>query len=312
MGLINQALELSGEHSVTWTEPSIHMSKEYLSEFDAVVVGMAPPTSTAAHRIYGALSVLGNARDVGNLRILLDAPDPSRVWAGLRAVENRPEILVKDFYSKRKEYDAATDDFTLRRLRAIVSDLYTNPWSTTIFPVVPWMSYPSVTNYIPTLSRTDVRGLNLDAFVLEAPLAVPNPSTGEFWVSDLHSSPWTRRMEPLLSKSVRPIQESRWEHQTTTINRLATNAIGCLASTYKNGDPWWSPFVALSLSVHRPVVTDWKLTSYMGDSWNMLAATVETLSATDSIALAAEQRSTYVKQIPDRKEAASLLVAALR
>lgn len=313
-GLFNRFLQDNG-HTVTWTEPSIHMTKDYLSEFDSVLVGLAPPTSTAAHRIYGALSVISYARSLGNLSLLLDAPDPYRVWIGLRAVYNKPEMLTKDFYSKRKEYDAATDDFNLSRLRETISQLYTEVWPKTIFPSTPWMSYPSVTSHIPMLDRSDAIGVNLDSYVLHTPPTL-DPALSEglephtYWVSDAYSSKWTKSMEPLVKNQVVAALKSKWEGDESVLTRMSS-AVGTLASTYRNGDPWWSVAIPQSLSLGVPVVTDWRLTSHMGDSWRHLAASVELMSDSDRRSLSTEQRSAYEASLMSVNDTATVVQATL-
>jgi hypothetical protein len=290
-GLINEAITWAG-HEVVWAEPSVTMTREYIAGFNAVIVGMAPPTSTAAHRIYGALSVIDHARHVGNLNLLIDAPEPKKVWAGLRAIYLKPRELTKDFYVKRQEYrDVAHDFVETARLVSAIEYLYENPWPTTIYPALPWMSFPSVSTYIPQTNAGNLLGLNLDKLVLRSP-AAQTVDESNYWVADVPRSRWTQTVVKTIGHPVVPLAVSRWE-DPRTINARLMLSIGCLVSTYKYGDPWWSPALVQALSQGVPVVTDWKLSSMLGAPWSVLAATIEDLPRSKQLALADEQRQAY-------------------
>jgi hypothetical protein len=289
-GLVNMAVRHAG-HDVEWVEPSVHMTEEYVAGFDAVLVGMAPLTSTAAHRIYGALSVIGHANNIGNLCLMVDAPEPKKVWAGLRAICLNPEDLTKDFYSKRKEYRAALDHTTTLRMLAAVQALYENDWPTTIYPKLPWMSFPSVSTYIPKTDSHNLVGINLDkALLKDGPgVYVEKP---DYWVTDAAGSKWVEALSKTLGYPVCNMAASRWEDARAVNARIAMS-IGCLVGTYKYGDPWWSPAIVQALSEGVPVVTDWRLSSMLGPPWSMLASSVEDMAPDERMWLADEQRDAY-------------------
>lgn len=295
-GLVNKAL-FDGGHDVTWIDPSVSLSKDYIAEFDSVVVGLAPPTSTAAYRIYGALSVAQYANELGTLHILLDAPDPKRVWAGLRAIHNKPEELIKEFHHKRKEYKKAAQEDSFERLVNIVRSLYLEEWPTTLFPVFPWMSFPSVSTDIPMTNSKNLVGLNLDSDLLSHNHELI-PTESDYWVADYLNSAWTRGIENTISGSVVALKKSKLEKESDTYSRIK-NSLGCLVSTHKNGSPWWSSALSQSLSCGIPVVTDWKLSSMLGPDWAVLAHSVEDMNKYDRAALAVEQRQKYISAIPN-------------
>lgn len=298
-GLIHKALT-SNKHDVTWIEPSVSLTKDYLDEFDSVVVGIAPPNSTAAHRIYGALSVIQYAHELGTLRLIVDAPEPKRVWAGLRAIKNRPEELTKEFYSKRREYRKVSDDGTLDRLHQAVDTLYSKEWPSTVFPVFPWMSYPSVSTEIPMTNSRNLVGLNFDEMIIESG-GLESASYSDYWVVDSPNTKWSGQIEQTVKSRVVPVRMSRWEDNNEVLTRIR-GSIGCLVSVYKHANPWWSIALAQSLANNVPVVTDWRLSSMLGDSWSILAHTVEEMSWADRIDLAQEQKSSYLNAVPTWKE----------
>ena len=308
-GLINKALT-SGHHNVTWIEPSVSMSREYIAEFDAVIVGVAPPTSTAAHRIYGALSVISYAWEVGNLRLLLDAPEPRRVWAGIKAIHNNPDDLIKDFYSKRSEYKKAKNQEVFDRIQNAVDLLFTNPWPITYYPRLPWMSFPSVSAYIPMAQAADLIGLNFDRKLIESSTTYAVDHQAKFWAADSINSRWTKQQESLVSLPVVPLKVSRWESSVEAMQRLS-ESIGCMVSVYRNNDPWWSPALAQALSVGVPVVTDWLLSSMLGESWTVLPGSIEDMTHYQRDALVREQKRTYADSLLNWEDSVDLLTGSL-
>lgn len=307
-GLMNRALE-SGGHEVTWAEPSVTMTKKFLSEFDSVIVGLSPPTSTAAHRIYGSLSVLHHSWNIGNLTLLVDAPEPKRLWVGLNSVRNNPEYLTKDFYSKRKEFSKLKDESVLKRVTGSIELLCTKAWPTTIYPELPWMSSESLVSYIPMLSNTNAVGMCFDRRLVENS-GQDTCEVPEFWLSDHFSSSWSIAQERLSSLPVISLKQSKWERDVVTRERLA-QSIGCLVSTHSNNEPWWSPAIPLALSSGAPVVSDWFLTSALGDSWRMLSSNVEGMSHDERSDLLREQIASYAGRLLVWDDSVDLLTRSL-
>ena len=302
-----------GKHDVTWLSPSVSLSKEYLSEFDSVVVGLAPPTSTAAHRIYGSLSVISYALELKNLTLLLDAPEPKRVWSGIRAIYNKPDDLVKDFYSKRQEYKVILDSGILKRLQSSISFLYEETWPITVFPSFPWLSFPSVSSEVPRTNHENLVGLNFDYFLLEkapkelAPYRLPN----DYWVTDSPNTRWSKSIEPTLSFPVGAVRQSRWENNDLVETRIF-HSIGSLISVYSQGNPWWSPVLAQALCLSVPVATDWRLSSMLGKDWSVLPSAIEDLSDLERIDLANRQIKAYLEAVPNAKNSIEFATAALQ
>lgn len=308
-GLINDAL-VSDHHHVTWIEPSVSMSREYLAEFDAVIVGVAPPTSTAAHRIYGSLSIIHHAWEIGNLRLIIDAPDPQRVWAGLRAIHSKPEDLLKDFYSKKSEYRKIKNKEVFKRIYNAVDLLYTQEWPITYYPRLPWMSFSSVSSYIPKVTSDNLVGLCFDRKLLESPNLYDVSPQAFFWVTDTPNSDWTRQQEKLVNLPILSLKTSRWEKTSEAFEKLS-QSIGCMASVYRNNDPWWSPSISQALHVGVPVVTDWLLSSILGESWAVLPMSIENMTYAERKILAYNQAITYSQSLLTWEDSVDLLTETL-
>jgi len=298
-------------HEVVWDRPSMRWEEDYLSTFDSVIVGLSSPTSLSSHRLYGALSVIEKARNVTNVRYLLDAPDPHKVWHGLKAIIDNPESLVKDFYSKRSEFYMAKEKDNLSRIHSVVSDLYENPWEKTIVPALPWFDLSHVTNYIPNLSEKLVEPLCLDSLLLTAmsSTSLYMKSESSFWSYDAYT-PWVKKMEKTITNEAKPMTQSKWSNNSETLTNL-NKSIGSIISTHKNGDPWWSINLSQSLYVSTPVITDWRHTSYLGSEWSLLAHQVEEMSLGERTRLASAQRDSYVKKISTFDEATQRVLSSV-
>lgn len=307
-GLVYEAL-IEARHDVVWAEPSVSMTKEYLAEFDSVVVGLAPPTSTAAHRIYGALSVVFYANQLGNLRLLLDAPEPKRVWAGIRAAHKNPSDLTKSFHYKRREYKLALTEDVLPRLHGAVSALYSNEWPITVFPVTPWMSFPSISSVVPNTNARNLVGLNFDDRIINR-ISVSPDRDGDFWVCDYPNTSWAKKIEKTIINTVVSAHSHRWEDNADSVERIS-KSIGCLVSLHKNGDPWWSLTLPQALGCGVPVATDWRLSSMLGESWSILPSAIEGMNDNDRYSLASAQRESYLANIKPYNESVDFACNAL-
>jgi len=290
--LFVQALRESG-HDVVWDTPSIRWDEEYFKQYDTVVVGLTAPTSITAHRLYGALSVIDKAQKVTNVKYLIDAPEPYKLWNGIRALATNPEDLVKDFYSQRNEFRLASEPKNLSRLQKVIFDLYENTWNETIVPAFPWSTESDVTKHIPNLPSDRVILLCLDSLLFKNLKTDAVHMKGETvgWSYD-QKTPWVNKISKTLSNSVSPMT-SKDSSTLANINK----SIGSLISVYKNNEPWWSANLAQSLYVHTPVVTDWQHSSFLGYSWSVLAQTVEDMSNSERVFLAKAQKESYLEVI---------------
>jgi len=308
-GLIRNALSYAG-HDITWEHPSISMTEEFLSQFDVVIVGLSSPTSMSAYRLYGALSVIERARKFTNVRYLIDAPEPHKLWAGIRALVNSPEDLIKDFYSKRPEYQQVSESKEFSRLHSVLVDLYENSWERTIVPAFPWSTKTHITEYIPNILEDSIELVCLDSVLLTAiPDGLYMKSEADYWTVN-QETPWTKKLQKTLINNVEPMNDSKWNNNSAVLVKL-NKSIGSIITTYKNGDPWWSVNLSQSLFVNTPVVTDWRHTAYLGESWSILAHQIEELSMNERASLAINQREQYVKSIPNFSDSITGVLSAV-
>ena len=276
---------LEAGHDVTWAIPSVLMGRDLLAEYDSVIVGLAPLTSITAHRAYGALSVIDHAAELGTLSLFIDAPEPRKVWAGIRACAKNPDTLTKPFYSKRSEFRWLEDGDVESAVHNAVDKLFTSRWPNLFYPAFPWTTHEVITTWIPTTHESNVYRICID--LLNNPITSDstdlytheyNPIHAYTWKSDYPDSKWTQAISGTLRYPITNFE----------------NPLGYLISLQGKDDPWWSPDLMDALNRGIPVVTEWTLSSELGPEWSLLAYQVEELAAEERKALAAAQRASYL------------------
>lgn len=286
-----------------WTidmiEPSMEWSEQDLDEYDAVVVGVAPLTSTSAHRAYGALSVVQKLQNDDRLVMLVDAPEPYKIAASLKAISKDPQKLVKPFYEKRSEYKKACEPAEQKRLLSVVEWLQNEQWPTTIYPALPWSTDDMLVRQLPMTLECLKHGLCPDAVLMSTTVKPDSPTSArhDWWCATAVQTDWVSEMRHHLRHPVVPAKATPKAYDDEVIARLA-HATGTLATTYRQSTPWWTTRVAQSLAVHTPVVTDWRYSVGLGAPWAVLGATVESMDRLERHELALLQRSVYLQAIP--------------
>ena len=297
-GLFVKALQ-DGGADVDFLEP--YKSAE-VDKYDAVVVGIAPLTSISASKVYPAMYLANKARKAGNLVTLLDAPEVYKTQAAIKSCALNLSDLTKSFYDKRKNYSDFVEDKTFKsEVFEMINFLYEESWPTTVIPFIPWTNRDKVLEAIPNLESDKAKWINPDARLLRVPYSYSDSVRKKFWTCDSPSTSWSEFTISTLTKEVVPTKKNGWELESDTLERI-NSSIGTLISTYRSGEPWWSPALAQSLGLNVPVVTDWKLTSYLGPEWSHLASFVEQMSDEERYQLAVDQKSSYLNNIPSWKE----------
>jgi len=306
-GAIVKVLEEQG-HIVIQEDPDVSWNSKDLEEYDSVLVGISPLTSLSANRVYGALSVIDVMLKSPKLRLLIDAPEPTRITSSLKAISKTPDNLTKPFYSYRKSFSYATQPTVLDSLIDVIDYLITEKWPVTLYPSLPWGDIESVKKQLPELARDSLMAVNIDSYLLSNQDVI-EIERREKWVVENYSTPWIKSTAATLANPTVPM---KWHKGWTDAQVLAqiASGIGALITPHQNGT-WWSYRIPQCLNSLTPIATNWQESSVLGDSWMYLAARIEDLSEEDRVALAYQQREAYVKSMPSRRDAAVELHNAL-
>jgi len=307
-GVMYTVLSEAG-HDVLWVDPSLALTSKDLDNFDAVIVGIAPLTSIAANRAYGALSVIDILWDSPKLTLFIDAPQVNQIEFSFKSVVTAPDNFTKKFFSYRKGYSEVLASPELKaRLLSCVEKLYTAEWPRVMYPALPWSKPDAVASLLPG-GAVDVVGINLDAHIIKD---VPHGDHRRVkWSVDNYKEKWIQ--SAVLSLTV-PHVPMKWNKGWTDdqVMDQINRSIGVLIAPSKREGSWWTYRIPQALSAYTPVVTDWKESKILGEGWDLLAPSVEDLSDETRHLLAAVQRGTYLANIPSKQAAIKLLEGTIK
>lgn len=299
-GLLNKVLTNAG-HEVTWASPSVYMTQETLDKFDAILVGVAPLTSVGANRVYGALSVINALKNSDKLTLFIDTPNPSQIEPSLKSVISNPQSLTKPFFCYRKEYSNVVADKDL--LNSVLSGanyLYNEDWAQTIYPKLPWKSEIKIIKN----AKANLIGINLDAHIIKD--SDVKPSRAPKWTIDSLSNPWAVSTTSAL---VLPNSLMKWNKGCTDlqVEEQMCRSIGAIISPDKKDGTYWSYRYIQALNTKTPVITDWKESGALDQTWNILAASIESMSQEKRDLIAIAQRESYLANIPSKQNSVEIL-----
>jgi hypothetical protein len=299
-------------------EPSVSMSRNELEAYSAVVVGVVPLTSMAANRAYGALSVIDQLCRSGKLILALDSPEPVKVLHALNAAHRHRNSLTKDFYSYRREFSQARTPEVQARLSKAVDFLLENTWPTTIYPRLPWSSTNLVARHLPLGSERRLHGVDVDAEYLGVLQANYDATVGSAesvtapwspWLATLTSSRWVGETANTINRTINPLYAKRMQTDAETIDAMRTS-FGVIIPPHETAT-WWSTAYAQAMHLGVPVVTDWQAGSIIDPSWSVLASNVEDMRPNRRVALAEQQRSSYLGEQGSPDECRDLLLSIM-
>lgn len=288
-------------HEVDLLDPSRSLV-ESVEKYDAVFIGLAPLTSVAANRIYPAFVLANRARKVGNLVLSLDAPEPHKIQASINSYRSGKVDFLKDFYSKRKNYhDLVGEKEFQREFFQFVDFLSNEELPSLVYPSLPWQGSSVVANAFPNIDRSNINGLNIDSYLISGDEVEYSPKDREisYWICDAPTTKWSKTIQQTFSYGTLPLKV-RGDSPESIEERLES-AVAALVSVYRSEDPWWSPLLSKALNVGIPVLTEWRYSSVLGDSWSFLGSDIEDLPPSERLSLAIEQKKSYLKAINDKK-----------
>jgi len=305
-GAVCKALSKAG-HEVTWADPSVFMTRKSLEQFDAILVGIAPPTSLGANRIYGALSVIDLMKDSSKLHLFVDSPTKSQIEVGIRALISDKDKVTKDFYSYRKEFSAVKNDTEiLNRVLGGLTYLYEQEWPKTLVASLPWTTHESVK--LAPNAKKNLELINLDALLIEEIGEHPVERVGK-WVTESQ----TKWSDGIVSTLTNPCVKMRWNKGwgDAQVMEQICRSIGAIISPDKKDGTSWNYRYVQAVASQTPVVTDWKESMRIGESWAVLAPVLDTMNQSGRDFLALAQKESYLTAIPKVSKSLELLESAL-
>ena len=307
-GVMKLVLEQQG-HEVIQENPEVSWNLNDLEQYDSVLVGISPITSLSANHVYGALSVIDVLLDSPKLRLFIDAPEPGKITASLRAMVKTPDNLTKPFYSYRRGFTHASQPNMLNNLIEVIEALLTKPWPITLYPSLSWTDeIEHVANFLPEGARDSLKAINLDAYLISTQEMI-DIERRDKWVVENYSTKWVKSTASTLSTPTVPMKWNKAWTDSQVYAQIASG-IGALIPPYPSST-WWSYRYIQCMNAATPIATNWKESQLLGSSWTHLASSIESMSKEERLALATQQRNAYLENVPTRREAAINLSQAL-
>lgn len=295
--------------TVEWATPSVTWTKEFLDQYDSVVVGIVPPTSLGANKIYGAMHVINALYDSPKLVLVVDNPQLWQFKASLASVARDVSTIFTPFYSKRREYKIASEAKISSGIQNAAHRLLNSPWPKTIYPELPWKTLEEVSKFISTEGHENLIGVNLDAMLLLEPTSTRAPAP--LWVADSPGSMWTKKIEKLLSLPTIPLKSTPRDSDAQVFDRIASSFGLLIAPQDRGVGTWWSYRYIQALNANVPVVSDWRDTGSLSQNWYLLGSTLEDATAEERLEIARAQRADYLKSIPSEGQSLNLIKSLL-
>lgn len=290
---------------VDWIDPSPLWTKKDVSDYDVILLGVAPVLSLTANKAYGTLSLIDTLKNDSRLTLFIDAPEPGKIHANLRAVVRNSDTLFKDLYVKRKWHQAAKSESKVRsRIIRAVEFLANDRWPQTIYPKLPWDAGSPDIPGVPENILTSMTGVDVDCAYVGDLTFGDTRSTA--WAADSTKTKWMSNIEKQLMYPNVAMKMHRTWNDSMVITNIG-RSIGALIGPHNDKVVWWSPRFVQSLNTATPVVTEWRSSSALGDAWSHLATSIELMSAVDRYELAVTQRLQYHGRILDSTSAADAI-----
>lgn len=289
---------------VTISNPKLSWTRADLQKFDAIILGMTPPTSLSANNIYGALHVLDLMYESNKLRLVVDSPQIWQYKNSLSSFKNNPNQIFRSIYENRRDYKQVQS--TRSDVAKSVADKMSSlKWPKTYVPLLPWGTEESASESLRFIPSDRLVGLKVDSYLLEKK---PNTAIGKTsWAVDNVKSDWWKSLTKLISKPGVPVKTSA-RSDDFIVDSVISGSIGVVIPPQdRKVGTWWSYRYPQSVSLGAPVVTYWQDTYGFDPSWGVLAYQVEDMPEYARQQLAEEQYLAYKSAIPSRDEIIDVL-----
>lgn len=306
-GLMYQVLVSAG-HDVTWGNPSVFMTKESLSDYDAVIVGVSPATSLSSNRIYGALSIIDDLWGDRKLSLFVDVPNVRQISTSFKSF-SQSENTTKPFFSSRREYKlVVASKKILSRITSASHKITNEEWSnTTLYPTLPWKTLDLIR--LPPNAKSNLVRINLDSHILVSE-PIQNEESAPKWACDNPSSKWAVSLVPHLSLPIVPMRFDKKSNDEQVFTQISRSYGSLICPDPKDGTYWNYQYVQ-SMNAGVPIATQWQESASVSDAWGVLASNIDVMSSKQRDFLALAQRESYAKSIPSKDKSLHLLESSL-
>lgn len=301
-GVLGNVISNNLGHEIEWRSPSVLWTIQDLEKYDQIFVGVVPPTSLGANKVYGALHLINLLNKDPRLTLVLDNPQLWQFKTSFAAVARDPKSLVSKFYAKRSEYTLVKDSEDILASFAQISErMAAGKWAKTIYPALPWKLNADVASALGIHDLSCLYSINLDAHLVDAVPQFPVARSSN-WLLDNSTTSWSRSVVRTIHRDVELMRSTKKETDSDIFDKMKTSLGSMLSPQDRGVGTWWSYRYIQSLNSGAPIVTNWRETIDLSDSWGFLAYQVEEMSEPRRQELARHQREAYLGAIPSKED----------
>jgi hypothetical protein len=288
---------LSEFADVTICDPKLSWTRSDLQKFDAVFVGLTPPTAISANKIYGALHVLDLMYESPKLRLVVDSPQVWQYKNSIESFKKNPSQIFKSLYASRKDYSTAISSH--KNVASSVADkMKTLSWPRTYVPTLPWNSVESLSSALRFVPADRLVAINLDSYLLGK--VDKGIIRRTHWAVDNIKSDWWKDLSETLTTPGTSMVVGKRAVDADAEDVIAS-AIGVAISPQdRKAGTWWSYRYIQGLNMSVPIATYWQDLIGYHEVWTKLAYQIEDMEPYERQHLADSQYKIYESSIPDR------------
>lgn len=282
---------------VTISEPRLSWTRADLKNFDAVILGITPPTALSANNIYGALHVLDLMYESPKLRLVVDSPQVWQFHNSIESFKRNPSQIFNDLYSSRKNYKIAKEE-KLAVVESVADKISTLPWPKAYVPTLPWKTAKDLSTALRFLPEDKIFPLNLDSYLL----VTPDDSSfvrNNWCVDNLKNKWWVKLSETIRYEGI-PMSGGSKTLDSEVLERIKKSMGAIVVPQERIASTWWSYRYIQALNTSTPVATYWEDCQSFHPSWSKLAYQIEDMHPQERGQLAQEQYRIYSEAVPDR------------
>lgn len=291
---------------IDWSSPNLKWDEDFLNEYDYVVVGLTPPTSQSANKIYGAMNLINVLYDSPKLIIVIDHPQLWQYKYAFNSIDSNPLSIFGSFYSKRKDYTLAKESY-VNSISEANHKLLSRKWPKTIYPSLPFQNNRQIYKFLGFSAEESLIPVNLDSFLLTDNEPEFEKRVGNSWLCELKGTTWIEKTSKLLTKRIDEINITK-KISDLTATEMISKAFGfILTPQNREVGVWWSYRLIQALNNKTVVLSDWKETNVLGPEWSILGYDLENQTNEDIINIAKLQKESYKSNIPTKRDSDKLL-----
>lgn len=307
-GMTAEALRSQG-HDVTVERPSLErvLSGEITETYDHAFVGLGPLHGIGTSYKYGALATIG-VMWADKVTLYLDDVDSGKIGSGLRIMEKHNWKLTKPFYGYCAEYELASKPESVSWLLSIIDSLL---HATDEHPniLVPAFTFDDAFKTAGKITGGAAQHVTpLDWSVMATSLKTDTDAAeGRYGPANAEypdANWWSVEHVPE-GRAVRSLGPFTWPVQQIDHKELGLiyQSAGYLAP----GSAWTPRFYQVS-SCGIPLVSPWRIfADHIGDAFEVLAGTIETMPQDERDDLAKRQLEQIEKFIPTKTELSQIV-----